>query len=303
MLSRFTHRGLTWLDLESPTPGEVRQIMEEFDIHPLIGEELLSPSLKPKVDRYDNCIYLILHFPAFGKDTTAPSQEVDFILGTNFIITTRYETVDPFLKFSRVFETNTLLDREALGTHAGFIFFYMMRNLYRALEHNLETLSRQLADIEDSIFSGQEKEMVVELSSMSRVILNFKQTLTPHKEVLDSLEAVGARFYGHDFAYHLRSISGDYFRVSTILASQRDALLELRETNNSLLSTKQNETIKILTIMTFFTAPLTFIANIFGMNTLHTPFMGSPNDFWIILGGMFVTGLCLLMYFKYKRWL
>ena len=66
MLSRHTYRGITWVDLESPTPGEVRQVMGEFSIHPMIGEELLSPSFRPKVDRFDNCMYLILHFPTFG---------------------------------------------------------------------------------------------------------------------------------------------------------------------------------------------------------------------------------------------
>ncbi len=303
MLSRYTHRGLTWVDLESPTAAEVRQVMSDFDIHPLIGEELLTPSLKPKVDRYDNCIYLILHFPAFGKDDTAPSQEVDFILGTNFIVTTRYETVDPFLKFSRVFETNSLLNREALGTHAGFIFFFMMRNLYRALEHHLETLALGLTHIESRIFSGGEKEMVIDLSRMSRVLLNFKQTLSPHKQVLESLEAAGVRFYGQDFVYHLRSITGDYFRVAASLDSHKDALLELRETNNSLLSTKQNETIQILTAMTFFTAPLTLIAGVFGMNTIDTPIVTSPQGFWILLGAMFLVGVMLYIFFKVKRWL
>lgn len=307
MLSRYTHRDLTWIDLESPTPAEVRQIMSEFDIHPLIGEELLTPSLKPKVDRYDNCIYLILHFPFYGKSydksDSAPSQEIDFILGTNFIITTRYETLDPFLKFSRVFETNTLLNREPLGNHAGFIFFYMLRNLYRALEHELEDLSVGLSRIENDIFDGHEQEMVVSLSRMSRVFLNFKQTLAPHKHVLESLEAAGVRFYGQDFVYHLRSISGDCFRVAAQLDSHKDALLELRETNNSLLTTKQNEIIKVLTIMTFFTAPLTLIAGVFGMNTTYTPIVGLSFGFWYLLGLLVVTGIALYTYFKVKHWL
>jgi magnesium transporter len=303
MLARYTHRGLTWIDLESPTPAEVRQIMEEFEIHPLIGEELLSPSLKPKVDRYDNCIYLILHFPAFGKDETAPAQEVDFILGTNFIITTRYETVDPFLKFSRVFETNSLLNRESLGSHAGFIFFFMMRNLYRALEHQLESVSMSLGRIEDGIFGGQERAMVFRLSGMSRVLLNFKQTLSPHKQVLESLEAAGVRFFGQDFVYHLRSISGDYYRVAALLESHKDVLSELRATNDSLLTTKQNEIMKVLTIMAFVTFPLTLISSVFGMNTQYLPIVGAPGDFWYIIGIMIALASSFFLYFRHKHWL
>ena len=303
MLSRYTHRDLTWIDLESPTPAEVRQIMSEFDIHPLIGEELLSPSLKPKVDRYDNCIYLILHFPSLGKDGTAPSQEVDFILGTNFIITTRYEMIDPFMKFSRVFETNSLLNRESLGSHAGFVFFYMMRNLYRGIEGELETLSLDLQRIEDRIFAGHEREMVIDLSFMSRILINFRQALAPHKQVLDSLEVAGVRFYGQDFVYHLRSISGDYFRIAGHIDTNKDALSELRETNNSLLTTKQNETTKHLTMMAFVTFPLTLLSSIFGINTSYMPIVGHEYDFWIIIFIMFSIAMGFFFYFKHKKWL
>ena len=64
MISRYKYHELTWLDIESPTNEEVRGIMEEFDIHPIVADELLGPSLRHKVDTYENFIYLILHFPA-----------------------------------------------------------------------------------------------------------------------------------------------------------------------------------------------------------------------------------------------
>ena len=64
MISRYKYRDLVWVDIESPNNEEVRQIMEEFDIHPIVADELLGPSMRPKVDHYENFIYLILHFPA-----------------------------------------------------------------------------------------------------------------------------------------------------------------------------------------------------------------------------------------------
>src|SRR5210317_1659031 len=120
MLTRYKHRNLTWIDLESPTQEEVRNIMSEFSINPLAAEELLTPTLKPKVDQYDNFIYLILHFPAFKHShSEGQNQEVDFIIGKDFLITTRYDTVDPIHKFSKVFEVNSILDRSDMGAHSG----------------------------------------------------------------------------------------------------------------------------------------------------------------------------------------
>ena len=77
---------------------------------------------------------------------------------------------------------------------------------------------------------------------------------------------------------------------------------ELRETNNSLLSTKQNETMKTLTVLAFLFLPLTFIGQLFGMS-LPVPLSGVQNSFWIVLGGMGLLAFCFFLYFKRKDWL
>ena len=305
MITRYKHKKVTWIDLESPTNEEVRGLLEEFELPAQVAEELLLPTIKPRVEFYDNkLIYLILHFPAFrhthGGDE---NQEVDFVIGKDFLITTRYDTIDPLHKFSKVFEVGSILDRNDMGEHAGHLFFYMVRKLYKSLEHELEYIRDALRDSEEDIFSGGEREMVRELSHISRELINFKQAVRLHQEVLQSFEVAAHRFFGDDFGYQLRTIIGEYHRIQGSILINMDTLSELRETNNSLLSTKQNEIIKVLTIMTFITAPLSLIATTFGMNTALAPLSNSPYDFWIILGIMASAALILFSYFIYKKWL
>lgn len=304
MVTRYTHKTLTWVDLESPTQEEVRSIMSEFHLNPLVAEELLSPTLKPKVEPYDNCIYLILHFPASKHSHGADrNQEVDFIIGKNFLITTRYDTIDPIHKFSKVFEVNSILDRSDMGTHAGYLFFYMIQKLYRALSHELEYVETSIKYIEEQIFNSRERDMVMELSHVSRKLLDFKQALSAHKDILGSFELAGKQFFGDAFGYHLRTIIGEYYKVENAVRFQLETATELRETNNSLLSTKQNEIMKVLTIMAFVTFPLTLISSVFGMNTKVLPIVGQPNDFWIIIAIMGAIALLFFVFFKYKKWL
>lgn len=304
MLTKYTNKNVTWIDLESPTKEEVHKIMDEYSIHPTVAEELLMPTLKPRVDLHDNFIYLILHFPAFKHThSQQQNQEVDFIIGKNFIITTRYDTIDPLHKFSKVFETNSILDKSNIGTHAGFVFFFMIKKLYKALEHELEYIDDALETIEEDIFEGREKEMVVSLSIVSRDLLNFKQAMRAHKEVLNSFDEVGIKFFGENFSYYIKSIIGEYYKINSIISSHNDSLGELRQTNDSLLSTKQNEVMKVLTIMAFVTFPLSLIASIFGMNTDFLPIVGFTNDFWIIMGIMVVFTISIFIVFKYKKWL
>lgn len=304
MITRYTHKNLIWIDLESPTQEEILEVMEEFKINPLVADELLIPTLKPKVDTYDNFIYLILHFPAFKHSHTGESkQEIDFIIGKDFLITTRYDTIDPMHKFSKVFEVNSILDRGDMGDHAGFLFFYMIKKMYKSISHELEFIEDALDDIEDKIFNDQEREMVVEISKVSRELLNFKQTLMAHKDILESFEKAGREFFGLDFGYHLKTIVSDYYKIDSEIKFHSESAVELRETNNSLLSTKQNEIMKILTVVAFITFPLTLITSAFGMNTVSMPIVGQPNDFAILIGLMATLGIVFFAFFKYKKWL
>lgn len=304
MLSRYRYKHLTWIDLQSPTHEEVRTLMREFDIHPLIAEELLTPTLKPRAERYDDMLYVILHFPAWKHTHGASrSQEIDFVIGRNVIITTRYDTVDPLHKFSKVFEVNSILDRSDIGNHAGYIFFYMIRKLYRAVEHELEYAETHLAELEGKIFGGREREMVGHLSGISRELLGFSHALSSHRGVLESFEASGRRIFGEDFSYHARALLGEHFRTAKHLEVLRDYLGELRTANDSLLTTKQNEIMKVLTIMAFVTFPLTLISSIFGMNTSYLPIIGQPNDFWIVMGIMLTLAIFFFIFFKFKKWI
>jgi magnesium transporter len=145
--------------------------------------------------------------------------------------------------------------------------------------------------------------MVLELSKIARDLLNFTQALGPHNEMLGSIEKPGVALFGYEYARNIRSTQGEYDRLDNAIRAHHASLQELRETNNSLLTTKQNEIMKIFTIMAFVTFPLSLVSSIFGMNTQFIPIIGHPLDFWIIIGGMLSVAIAFFAYFKYKNWL
>jgi magnesium transporter len=304
MVNTYEHKGLVWIDLERPTRDEVQTIMKQYDLHPLVGEELLLPSLRPKVDLYPGYIYMILLFPTYSHSHKGvPEQEIDFIIGKNFLITTRFDTIDPVHRFSKVFEVNSILDRTDIGEHAGFIFFYMIHRLYASVDHELNFIADTLRVIEGRIFSGREVEMVKELSEVSRKLLHFKQALSSHRQVLESFSTAALKFFGENFSPYSKGIVGTYYRTGEAVVSNLEFFNELRETNDSLLSTKQNETMRILTTISFITFPLALVVDLFGLGAEGTPLLDHPYSFGIIFGSVLGMAFLMFMFFRYKRWL
>ncbi|MFH0846207.1 MAG: magnesium transporter CorA family protein [Patescibacteria group bacterium] len=307
MLKKYTSGNITWIDLLKPTREEVRNLMIQYKLHPLVAEELLLPTFKPKVDLHKDFIYLILHFPTFKRKTDGVNEcinrEVDFIIGKEFIITSRYDSVSPLEQFSKIFEVETILNAEGKSAdHAGYLFYSLAHKLYESLGNELDYIEDLQERIEAQIFQGKEKQMVREISLVGHNLLDFKQSTGHHREVLESLEVAGEDFFGKDFVYYLRNINDKSRRISHGVKTSQENLKELRETNDSLLTTKQNESMKIFTILAFVTFPLSLLASLFGMNTIHTPVVGWNQDFWWIIAGMILSTTVMFSFFKYKKW-
>lgn len=303
MLTTHTHRLLTWVDLESPSHDEIRSVAEEYNLNPLVVHELSLPTLKPRVDLYRDYIYLILHFPRLRRNRDESDQEIDCIIGKKFLITVRYGASETLHYVAKMFETSATLDKGNFGPHAGFIFFFVMSKLYEGLMHELSAVRESLRTVEDRIFRGEEREMVIALSRVSRDLLYFKRSLSLHRDVLESFEIAGRKLFGEDFAFHLRALVSDYYRVEHAVVGNNEFLKELRETNNALLSTKQNEIMKTLTILAFIALPATTVLSLFQIDSSSRPIVGMPFDFWALAALVGGIAFSLYSFFKHKKWL
>ncbi len=303
MISRKQHGSVVWIDMESPTHAEVRKVALEFGVDLFIADELLLPSVKSRAEFHPAYVYAIFHFPALRHSHTSLEQEIDFVVGKDFLITTHYDAIDPLHKFSKHVEVDTILNKTPDTEHAGHLFYAIMKRLYRAVEHEIDFVRQDMGSIEEHIFSGDEAPMVVAISRSARNLLNLRQTIEPHREMLRTLEEEGQSFFGNDFMPYLRAISNDYYRVHNHIMRHTETLHELRETNNSLLSTKQNETMKRFTILAFVTFPLSLFVTMVEINTPSNPIIHQPHAFWILLVGTIAAGACMFAYFRIKRWM
>lgn len=263
----------------------------------------MLPSTKPRIELHGDYFYMIMHFPALRHSHSTREQEVDFVFGRNFLITAHYDTIDALHKFSKIFEVNSVLGKNSIGNHAGFLLFFMLRKMYKAVEHEVDYIRQELVRIESDIFAGYEVSMVEHISKNARDLMNLRQTIEPHREVLQDFEQLTPHFYGQEFEAYAKAVSHEYYRVHNHVMRNTETLHELRETNNSLLTTKQNETMRVLTTIALLTFPLTLFVSMFDVNSKSNPVINSPYGFWIIVGTVIVTGGLMLWYFRHKKWL
>lgn len=306
MITTYTYKNLSWLDVESPNQDDVTLLIKKYSLHPLVGEELLSPTRKSKVDIYKNYIFLALHIPIrtkVGSKYVVIEKEIDFIISNKFIITSRDEVIEPLHSFARVFETNSILDKNGLGDHAGIIFYYMMKKIYNHMNEDLENIKDALSDSEDHIFIGHERKMVEVLSELSRELIDFKQTSKLHKDVLESFSDLQEDFFGTSFQHFIDDLRMDYATVHELVISNRELLNDLRDTNDSLLSTKQIENTKMFSILAFVTFPIMVFLALLTVPSENTPIIGNAFDWEIIFGIVIASALGMFYFFKRKGWL
>jgi len=290
----------TWTDLNSPTKDEVDSLMLSQNIDISVAKDLLTPTPKQYASASGSSIYAVLHIPCFQHSVSlSTEQEIDFIISRDGLITTRYDSIDAMHHFAKKIEVNEVFHK---GDHS-HIFFGLMKEIYGFLFNEIEYIKDWIKEIEKNIFEGYEKEMVFGISAAGRSVLTFKRILGPHQHVIVSLHDLSKDIFDDNFRRELMYLMTEWERLNLEINNISEMLDELRETNNSILSTKQNEIMKTFTILAFVTFPLSLIATIFGMNSKHIPLVGQQYDFWIILGFMFGVSLAMFSYFKYKKWI
>lgn len=301
MIERYEHKKLTWLDVSNPTHEEIREIIAEASIPSEFANDLTVMVPHSETFYKKGSLKITLDFPIVKRTDINHPHEIKFLVTKTHLITIRFEDIEAIHHFSKEFEVMCVLNNEKNATPAK-LFITMLNYVYDAMYLKLDFLESKMKDIEEEIFNEHEREMVFEISSVGRKIISFKQALASHENALIRLR-VGLGFaFGKSFEAHVDKLEHHYRSLTRHSFALSHTLNDLRDTNMALLSTKQNETMKIFTILAFITFPLTLFTSLFGMNTATTPIVGEEGDFWIIVGIMAVVSVGFFALFKYKRW-
>jgi magnesium transporter len=294
---------LRWIHIDAPRLADRLWLAENFGFHELDLEDVASRNQRPKVDEYPDYLFLVMQFPRFDKAAgRLHAAELDVFIGRDFVITLPNEPILPLpALFERVAARPEVRD-EMMTKGSGFLLYEILDRCVDASFPMLGNLGRRLRDLEDDIFGGKTSEIVRDLSNAKQEIINFRAVIRPMRAVFRSLERAKQRYLTEELDIYFDDLTDAAERIWDVLENFKEIVEGLESTNESALSHRLNDGLRVLTAVSVILLPLTLVASVFGMN-VHFPGEGSPLAFWAILAVMLSILVGMVLFFRQRGWL
>jgi magnesium transporter len=296
---------LRWIHIERPRSAERAWLEEHFDFHPLDYEDVYSRNQRPKVDEYEDYLFVVLHFPRYDKAVgRLNAAELDVFVGPDYVITLPNETLQPVeYLFERCRQKEELRD-QLFSRGAGYLLYRIVDDGFDYCFPMLRKIGNKLDALEEEIFEGRSEEIVRDISNVKQEIINFRKVIRPQRPVLRDLERVKGRYLAPeiDLEIYFDDIVDAHERIWDLLENYKEVVEALEDTNESVISHRVNDILRVLTAISVIVLPLTFIASLWGMN-VGVPGEGDPEDFYAIVGACLVVLVVMLAFFRRRGWL
>src|SRR6476620_3815223 len=282
--------GIRWIHIESPRTADRDWLEGNFDFHPLDYEDVYSRNNRPKLDQYDDYVFIVLHFPMFEKESgRILTAELDLFMGPDYLITLPNIPLPPLAAMFERYREKDDLREDTFAKGTGYLLYKIVDTCVDASFPMLRKMEMKLDRIEDDIFEGRSSEIVRDISEAKQEIINFRRIVRPQRAVLRDIVRTMHRHLQEELEIYVDDISDAAERIWDTLENYKEVVEALESTNEAVLSHRLNDSFRILTAASVVLLPLTLIASIYGMN-VPVPGENEPFSFWFVLA---VMGLML----------
>ncbi|MCB1986635.1 MAG: magnesium/cobalt transporter CorA [Burkholderiales bacterium] len=294
---------ITWINVDGLSDTHiVESLGTEFDIHPLILEDILSTHQRPKLEEYEDYIYLVIKSIQAEKNNHPSLQyeQISILLLANYVITFKEKMDEIFKPVQYRLQNRKDRIRQNGSDFLAYVLIDTVVDEYFVVEDCLDEI---IDPLEDSLLSNPTPETLQTIQHLRRELITMKRSISPLRELLSTIQHANTGLLEEKTLRYYNDVYDHVLRVTDSLDSYRERIASIQDIYLSSISNKLNETMKVLTIFASIFIPLTFIAGIYGMNFEHMPelkWRWAYPVLWIIF---IAIGVGLLIYFKKKKWL
>jgi len=291
----FSKYAWCWIDFNSPTEEEARELNTSLHFHPLAIEDCVYSMQRPKLDYYDDFSFFVTHAP--GRETYN-DNEIDFFLGDNFIVTFHYENLKEINEIWHQLQESSDLSK----WDEYRVFYEVMDNVVDDYFPIIAHLEEEINLVEENPNDDPMDVLLERLFELRHQLLELRHSINPIRDLFYRI------LYSHrlpgiqDRREYFMDIYDHLLKLSEMTNSNREITNDIRDNFISINSYQQNKVIQVLTVITSIFAPLTFIAGIYGMNFVNMPELDWHYGYYIALGVMGIITIFMIFFFKKRGW-
>ncbi|MDO1500374.1 magnesium/cobalt transporter CorA [Winogradskyella maritima] len=294
---------ITWINVNGLNfTEEIETIGAHYCLHPLVLEDIVNTSQRPKIDEYEDYIFVVLKMLYYDENgENMVIEQVSLVMGKNYVISFQEAEGDVF---------NSIRDRLRMAKgrirtqKADYLLYALMDSIVDHYFSIIETLGNKIEDLETELFAGTAREDInIEVQQLKREILKVRRAIFPLREVVSRIEKTEHPLIQKRTVTYFRDVYDHLIQVSENIDIYREMIWSLMDMYMTTVSNRMNEVMKVLTIISTIFIPLTFIAGIYGMNFEYIPELQYRNGYFVLWGVMILMFIGLVIYFKRRKWL
>ena len=302
LLVHLNNELVTWINIDGLGDLSVLRILgERFNLHPLALEDVLDTNQRPKVEQYEDYLFIVSKMIYLDDDNEIGGEQVSMFLGKHFLITLQEEPERD------VFEPVRARIRSGKGRirKAGpdYLAYALLDSIIDHYFPVLESIGNEIDVIEDELVDNPLVRPVGSLHEHKRTLTQIRRMVWPLRDVTNLLLHEDPGLIRPETKVYLRDCYDHSVQLMDVVETYRDVLSGLTEIHISSIGMRTNEIMRTLTVISAIFIPLTFIAGVYGMNFEHMPELKKPYGYFICVGVMLLIAIGQLIYFKKRRWL
>jgi magnesium transporter len=301
-LPHLDHTGVTWLNVEGVHDVDIiRHLGEQYQLHPLVLEDIVNTVQRPKIEDYDNYLFIVLRMLKPTGTGGFTSEQLSIILGPGHLF-----TFQEGLK-GDVFETVRERIRNAKGKIRGMGTDYLAYALIDAIVDSyfsvLEDLGERIVNLEEDLTMSPDPATLHVINAIKKEIIFLRKAVWPLREAISFLERGDSRILSEATRVYFRDVYDHTVQVIDTVETYRDLLSGMFDLYLTGISNRTNEIMKFLTLIGTIFMPLTFLVGVYGMNFKYLPELEWHNGYFMLWGFMILLSISMVFYFRRKRWL
>lgn len=293
-----------WYNITKNTKKEIAFLKKTFDFREINLDNCLPPLQRPKIFKYPDYIFMILLYPYYDRKTREIKiSEIDFFISHHFLVIVHDNKLPPLINLEKKYNHKDSINSTDTGISPFMLLYEILENLLQYCPPMLNHIGLDIDEVEEQIFKEFGEENVREILLVKRNIINFRKAMQAHRSVLYKLQEYITIFSENkNIELFYEDLIEQTMDIWETLNNYKETIIALYTSNESLVSLRLSEIMKMLTIISVLTFPLTLFVALFSTNLSGTPFVHHPFGFWIVVGLLFIGGSIMLYTFKSRRW-